>query len=463
MIRKLFGIDIRKLSWLERLWLLAPVVMWFSYRPLVQLAQDQTAYYELSIVLVYLCILAIAGLPHIWRARRYLRTSKSFWLVGAFASLSLVSVVWTPNPPRGVLTAGLVCLLFFGFAAILAKQDMFQKLLPLLTKLLIGSAVIVSVLAFVQVIAGLWLSREDAFLCAGCVADQFGFVRANVFAIEPQFLGSLLIAPLLVLFQKMLSSNDWRNWRVIASSICIAAALFLTLSRGAIFAFAIGFIVLLLVRYKQWRRGVFACVLLVVAFLFALTTQGFSASLNPRVEVSFTAAVSASLNQLSLGLIDLPAADQASHTAPITHENVPTYTGYVEESTTIRLSLSQIALRTWMLDAIRMLVGVGVGGAGVAMHAAYPEQIGSREIVQNQYAEILLEYGLVGLVLFVVVLAGFFYATRQHKWAWAVAIAYMVQWWFFSGYPNALHIYFVLAALYGAFSTNRKVTNPFGK
>ena len=78
------------------------------------------------------------------------------------------------------------------------------------------------------------------------------------------------------------------------------------------------------------------------------------------------------------------------------------------------------------------------------MHERYPDDIGAREIVQNEYLELLLEYGVLGLALFSVVIAALFYTTRRRKWVWALLAAYLVQWVFFSGYPNALPIYLTL-------------------
>ena len=79
------------------------------------------------------------------------------------------------------------------------------------------------------------------------------------------------------------------------------------------------------------------------------------------------------------------------------------------------------------------------------MHQTAPEQIaGPREIVQNEYIEQLLEGGIIKLGLFVVIITTILIITRQQKWLWAMIIACLVQLAFFSGYPNALHIYLML-------------------
>lgn len=69
-------------------------------------------------------------------------------------------------------------------------------------------------------------------------------------------------------------------------------------------------------------------------------------------------------------------------------------------------------------------------------------------MVQNNYLELLLELGVIGIILFIVVLVAWFRTTKQNVAAWAIMAAFVVQWWFFSGYPNALHIFLLMAFFY---------------
>lgn len=436
----------KSLSWLERLWLVGPIALWFSYQPLIRFGQDQTSYYELSIAVLYLFILGLVGIPYVWQARRQLLHDPAVNVASGFVGLVVLSLLWTQNLTRGVLTAGIVGLLYLVLLAALAERDRLRKLFPLLTTVLIASAVVVSAGAFLQVIIGIWLPRTETLLCAGCAADQFGFVRPNVFAIEPQFLGSLFIAPLLLLLHNFFKGK--RTLPAVAGFIVISSALFLTLSRGAIFAFAIGVVTLSIVNLRNLKLLASAAAALVAAFLIALTTQGIAAALNPRVDTTFYQAVSTSISQLTLGKVNLLATHKSSDK---NDETTPVFDGYVEESTDTRLSLTSMAIGAWAQTPARIFFGVGVGGTGTALHAAYPDMIDAREIAQDQYVEILLENGLLGLVLFAAVLGGFLWGTRQHRWVWAFLAAYAVQWWFFSGYPNALHVYLVLIALYAGF------------
>lgn len=435
-----------ELSLFEKVWLAAPIAVWCSYQPFVRLGQDSTMYFELSVTLLYLVVLSLAGVPALWRSRHALLRSKAVWLVSACVFWVVVSLAWTDNVTRGVLTIGVLGALYLVFLATVARMATIRRIVPALLTLCVASAVVMSVLALVQFVGGIWLARDITLLCAGCVAEQFGFVRPNVFAIEPQFFGSLLLAPALVLLYRLMTVR-WVRVEVV-SCLVITTGLFLTLSRGAIFAFALGVLVLLVVSNRKavaWARVVG---LTLGAFALSLLLQGVAAAINPTVNETFMGATTKVINQLSLGVIDLAPVSRDITPQVAVEESAPAFDGYVEESTDVRVNRSTLALHAWASSPLTILFGVGVGGAGVAVHNMFPEQLGAREIVQNQYVETLLEQGVVGLVLFVAVIAGLLCVTRQNKWVWAIILAFLFQWNFFSGYPNALHIYLILAVIY---------------
>jgi O-antigen ligase len=235
----------------------------------------------------------------------------------------------------------------------------------------------------------------------------------------------------------------------------LSTVLVLTLSRGAIFAFLVGVIVLVAVYYRHPKRIMMSVATIVVGGVMALSLQGTAAVMNGKYDQTFGEAVAKSLNQLSLGLIDVrqvggrdvPESIYDAVEYPIAVQESdgekPAYDGYVAESTDIRVNLSRLALDAWRETPFRMLAGVGLGGAGVAM-AESAGHNDRREIVQNEYVEVLLERGIIGLALFLTMLGGIMYVTRRQKWVWGILAAFMAQWAFFSGYPSALHIYLTL-------------------
>lgn len=451
MLRKLYN----------TLWLGAPIAMWFAYQPLIRLGQDGTMNYELSIAMLYVAVMALAGVPMVWRARRELVQSRAVWLVGSVVIIALASLLWTANLTRGVLTVGVTGLLFLIFLAALAEKEDLGRMMPKIVRVYLWGALVMCALATVQFFAGIWLDAETTLLCAGCVAEQFGFVRPNAFLIEPQFLGNALLPAALLLAHRLTTRGF--NWQTIAALFAIMLTLVLTLSRGALLACAVGLLVLFLLNWRSVKRWLAVAGVIVLSGASALTLQGAAAALNPAIDETFVGATSKSLHQLSMGVIDLRPAEvpelpaKPDEALPKNADEQPTephFDGYVEESTTARTTRTTMALERWRADIPTILFGVGVGSAGVRMHERFPEQIGAREIVQNEYVEVLLERGIIGLASFLAMLVGLLIASKNQRWLWAIIAAIMTQWLFFSGYPNALHAYLALILI--AVATRRR-------
>ena len=78
------------------------------------------------------------------------------------------------------------------------------------------------------------------------------------------------------------------------------------------------------------------------------------------------------------------------------------------------------------------------------MYVHFPEEQGhEKEIVQNEYFEALLETGLIGLGMLALTIVTFL-KIEQFKfepYTFATVVAFMITIFFFSGFPNALHVY----------------------
>ena len=459
---KVFSTWLAQLSWLERLWLLAPIAVWFSYSPRISFGGDSTMNYELSVVLIYITILAIAGVPTIWRHRQQVIHSKHIWILTAYVVWSVLTVIWSPNSLRGFLTAGILGLVYLVLLAAWSIRIRLRSMLPIMANLFIGAAVIACFLSLAQMVAGTYIqSRSELGLCAGCVAGQFGFVRPNLFAIEPQFLGSLLLAPTLIVYYRLIAKR--RSWANSLIFILLATTLGLTLSRGAIYACGVGMVVMWLAIRKHWLNKLATVDLIIVVIVACLGIQGGLAAINPYIHETFWGAIAKSVNHLSLGVIDFrnnheSVDDKTSEShfpadsslLSTDSQQLPAYDGYVAESTDVRVNLTKTALAAWSeQDLPHRLFGTGLGSAGIVM----AQQTGSsyqKEIVQNEYVEVLLERGMVGFLLFVVAIGSTLYQVwrrGRQALAWPILAAYLVQWCFFSGLPNALHIYLIASWL----------------
>ena len=124
------------------------------------------------------------------------------------------------------------------------------------------------------------------------------------------------------------------------------------------------------------------------------------------------------------------------------------FDGYVARSTDERTKLSNLAIQTWLRDPQTVLFGVGAGSAGRAIRQHTAQTGWDFEIVQNEFLANLCELGIVGFAIWVAIIAGFIWKTRAQKWLWVILLAFLIQWNFFSGLPNSLHIYLILAVIF---------------
>jgi len=399
-------------------------------------------------------VLAVFALPLIVSNYQKLLRCNLVRIVGLFILWSFMSIIWSSNLSRAILTAGVSAALFTVLLGMLSTD--IKKLTPILKNIYIASAAFMSVLAIIQVAYGAWF---DWGLCRGCLAAGFGFVRPSVFAIEPQFFGSLLLAPILILAAKFLRKTVTKTDVIL---LCImVTAMYLTLSRGAIFSLVIAIACLMfLYRNSLIKKSRLAFLPLVVlaGFGVGMVWHGIFTEINPRVSDGFYDSVSKSVNQLTLGKINLPklTAGSVSQAASPSTASVETnhpkahFSGYVETSTNERTSMLNLALQTWSKDWTTMVFGTGIGSSGRAIQQHTRKLATEAEITQNQYIEVLLENGLIGAVLCLMAVVVYLHDTRRDKLAWAILIAFALQWNFFSGLPNALHIYLVLAVIFAA-------------
>ena len=542
---------------------LLPAVLFFSYYPVISLGASSSMNLELSLPLIWLVLFDLVAFANLFTlaprqpipekrpprhpvpknspARAAVSKAKvlknlpgisdrRIFLFSLFPFYLTLSVFWSRNPLRGLLTAGIAWLLFFAIFAIIYLLPLLQEentpspqttqvstslsraqkssnpqpaLQPpknlkshLLASLFLSAAA-VCVFCFIQsILDTCGFPRSETLLCAGCTYRSFGFPHPSGFAIEPQFMGNLLLAPtltalyLLVFRPRLARAKDGfakgsgatartsaaalqrqalatrlerrQTFALTLFALLFSTTLFFTFSRGAIYAYAVALLTLFVFALIRRQFRLSLIVIPVATFLLSLSLQGTFAHFGPTSE-TFTSAVTKSIHQLSLGIIDLRSlaktpenvknpentktpedarisdsletspADQPpetvitdlddvlddlnNHLKPdselsnLTHdlEQETTYfEGYVAESTNIRLGLNEIALATVLQDPQTLIFGAGLGGAGVAMFEAFPEKVGSpKEIVQNETFSLLLETGLVGLFLahFIIVLA----------------------------------------------------------
>lgn len=483
------------------LFLALPPALFFSYHPVIPLGSTTNMHLEFSITLIWLLLFFFVATPALISLKKINPTSlqpnsiyhslkpllsrpKIYTILPLLLPCYLsFSILFSPSPLRAFLTAGIFWLIILDSYLIYLLLQRFPNLKLLFIKSLIYSSLIIALWSWIQSlldIAG--LPRANTLLCQGCVYQSFGFPHPNGFAIEPQFLGNLFLAPAFLCLSFLFLRPKLPKSPIFSPiiTIFILTTLFFTFSRGAILSFFAAIMVgfLLLIRSRP-RPTLHASLLVLISFILSLFAQGIFSALSPTSDTFFS-GITKSLNHLSLNRIDLrplltPSASQSPSSAyPPSQSSLSTSTpstpsldqptpgltpspqtippasrfhGYVSDSTDIRLSFSDKAFKSWAKNPSYYLFGSGLGSAGIILYQNYPELGSSREIVQNQYLSFLLEGGLFGLTLFATIFALFFYqkiksAPRPSQIFISLLIfSYLLTLNFFSGLPNAIHLY----------------------
>ena len=436
-----------------------PLALIFSYFPVISLGSNETMNFELSLPLLWLVVFDVVSLVMVCKKYRKELFTKVFgsvlwWLFPLFATLS---VCWSLNVTRGILTVGVMWALFFAVVFLWdLRKNLDDKFWKVFWRWFFGSALFACAWCVVQCILDVsGVSQEASLLCDGCVYQMFGFPHPNGFAIEPQFMGNLLLAPVLVA-----AWFSFKNKKYLWLFLVFMAALFLTFSRGAIYACVVGLVVMLIFARPKLKQIFITLGIFAAAFLFTLNLQGILTASSPTSD-TYVDGVAKVLNHLSLGIIDVRSGEKAPEGSgettpvePVENSEAPVknsiYSGYVEESTDTRVRLVSAAIEIWHQDFKTALVGVGVGGAGQALYNSGFSPA-PKEIVQNEYAEILLETGSIGISLFaLIVILAIRVMLKNRKFTGlliALLVAYGVTLLFFSGLPNALNIVLIPALL----------------
>lgn len=446
--------------WYARLCIMTPIFLCFSYIPGLNFGGMSGFNAKVSLGEMFIMLFTIGFLVFLFTYQReYVLNrlkvhTKLILLPTLYIFYELITLPFGANLIRGIFEAGvLICffLIFFWGVIALPNTPASQKTV----KFMVYVTLALSILTISEVVSGAF---SDLGLCRGCVSAGFGFARPSVFAIEPQFLGSLLIIPVLYLVY-IFSKNKSNRYEMISLFLSLIA-LFCTLSRGAVYATILGMLVLFIsLKFEGFLKVLSVCI---VCFLFSVALDMFAVAINNNIDSNPLNTPATIVSQYSLGLIELPRfindLDLISSEEETSTENVneqleqalitPAFDRYVEQSTDERNTSTSNALTVWRSSAKNVLFGVGIGSAGQAVVNAGLNN-SPYEIIQNQYISTLLELGLVGLAMFLsMIVALYFMFIRRRQYLYmSILTAFLIQWWFFSGLPNALHIYFALPLL----------------
>ncbi|PID31451.1 hypothetical protein CR983_01045 [Candidatus Saccharibacteria bacterium] len=441
----------------------------FSYWPLLQLGTRYGMHLDISLLYIACLVFVVARLAIAIKQRElahiaaFARTSRPLLALTGWLVIAAASIAWSDNPFRAVTTVVFSAAMLANMLFIAYDYKVLHRHAVLYVKLL--SVATIGLAAF-----ALWQLFFDAIgwhgvtlLPATYSSTVFGFARPIGFCLEPQFLGNLMLIPALFASWTILSQRTTIQGNTIyAVAFFACLTILLTLSRGAIYALAAGLaiqLVLAAVRQPRTRERVIRVISITLAsVVVALGAVYSAATINTRDNIDGYEAVSKYADQLTLGAISLPAparSDESSRAAasaatrPSTEPTDDT-AGYVRESTDSRLAMSSLALKLWNERAATRLFGIGIGSFGLSAHA-YDPRYSTSSIVNNHYLEMLVETGIVGAGCFVAGLGMLVYGAmrRAAYGAATILLALLLQWSFFSGSANVIHVWVAAGVVAG--------------
>ena len=507
------------------LWAL-PIILFFSYYPVIPLFSTESSNYEFSLPLLWLLLMGVLSMPNFLVDLCNLITKKTpltkvpVQIPLILSSIPLyfsLTLLWSPNKLRGLMTAGIIWCLYLSLLTF--YKNIILKKTPLsLEKPFLLGATLASGFCWLQAILNtLNIPGDRILLCLGCTNLSFGFPHPNGFAIEPQFMGNLLLAPAIFLAFRVIhpKTHQTRKAKILYLVLAgfVISTLFLIFSRGATYSFFLAVAVIFLYEIFHTKKKLLVASKIISLILFPLIfvtiAQGLMSEFGPTSD-TFLGGVSRSISQMTLGRVKIPLpeskkspVDQSESFNILPHNNLsnfsvsdttnintnthaPLFDGYITESTDIRVKLSRMGLRLAFSHPKQFFFGSGLGSSGVTLYKAFPELGSTKEITQNEYIAILVETGFIGILIIFCSGICVFYLCYSHKkpvklsfkqsskqsrkksnftslissiapaklYFTSLILAYAASVCFFSGLPNALHIYLVPVLYPALFAEN---------
>ena len=180
---------------------LLPGVLIFSYFPLIHFGADAAMNYEISLPLIWLVVFDVVAVVLMVKRKILLKNWRKNWVWVLLPIFLTLSVLWSLNSVRGFLTVGILWLLYLAGYGFFSLKSLFSEVgfKEKFWKCFFGVALLICFWCVLQCVLDLvGVSRDYSLMCAGCTYSMFGFPRPNGLAIEPQFMGNLLLAPAVI-------------------------------------------------------------------------------------------------------------------------------------------------------------------------------------------------------------------------------------------------------------------------
>ncbi|MFZ1812186.1 MAG: O-antigen ligase family protein [Candidatus Saccharimonadales bacterium] len=432
----------------------------WSYQPLINLGMSSTAHLELSFTMIASVLFIVLSVSRIVMMRTTLYRLP--WLIALtmYVLYAGASLTYSLDPGRGLaLWALVVMLLGVALSLYVWRAVIYRYRMLLLWSTTVG-VVFSCLAAWFQIIgSAVGLSDRYTLLPAMYSAEVFGFARPTAWFAEPQFLANFLIIPLTYLLWRWLAHGTLTRVHYLLLGFTWVTFL-ATLSRGGYIGLFVASVILVIAYRPLRHRVVIIATSVIITAVVTFGGLGLLAHYNQRDSLNGYDSLQKTIQQISLGTVSLPTVQPTMPTIPIP---TPTPSAadntFVQSSTTDRQTMAQVARDVWLHDGRTMLFGVGLGGFGNAAHA-HTNTLGTNSVVNNHYLETLAELGVVGFGLLLACLVVPIIALYKRR-AWlgiALIMGLTLQWNFFSGYPNVIHIWYVVGIAFALVNRASKLS-----
>ena len=107
--------------------ILLPLMLLFSYYPVIRLGSGETMEFELSLPLIWLVVFDVAGIFVLMREGKLFCNLKKKWAWLLLPGFLTISVLWSANVTRGVLTVGILWLIYFAIYIMLNMKNVLNE------------------------------------------------------------------------------------------------------------------------------------------------------------------------------------------------------------------------------------------------------------------------------------------------------------------------------------------------
>lgn len=313
---------------------------------------------RLITILFVACLIALPFI--LWRSREFRKLSRLDWSVLGFFVTAALSVVFALDAQRGLYYLALLLLAASGYLVV-SRIAANGETMKLVFRAVLLTAVLTALFGIYQfAVDGMTQGAIWTGLSRFYTSEALGFPRIQSVHYEPLYFANFLLLPVFILLARLIKQDYWVDQ--VAFYLLLTVYL-LTLSRGAFLALGIGVVVFLLSAFLTRQVTSFATKVIPIVVAATLTAVLLVFA------VSGKSGVSNYVQQASVvkAPIKVSVADRVAH--------------------------SRQAIEIFRNN---QLLGVGLGNYDRASSLPYSEQEEGRQIVNNQYLEILAETGVVG-------------------------------------------------------------------